>query len=38
MNNMEYQHFLNPFTEILNKHSPMKQNYLRAYQKRFMTK
>ena len=35
---MEYQHFLNIFVEILNKHAPMKQMYLRANQKRFMTK
>ena len=25
MNNIEYQHFLNLFTETLNKHSTMKQ-------------
>ena len=35
---MEYQHFLNIFIEILNKHVPIKQNYLRANQGRFMTK
>ena len=35
---MEYQHFLNIFIEILNKHAPMKQKYLRANQGRFMTK
>ena len=35
---MEYQHFLNIFIDILNKHAPMKQKYLRANQGRFMTK
>ena len=35
---MEYQHFLDIFKEILNKHAPMKQKYLRANQGRFMTK
>ena len=35
---MEYQHFLNIFIEILNKHAPMKQKYLRANQWRLMTK
>ena len=35
---MEYQHFLNTFIEILNKHGPMKQKYLRANQGRFMKK
>ena len=35
---MEYQHFLNIFIEVLNKHAPMKQKYLRANQERFMTK
>ena len=29
INNMEYLHFLNIFIEILNKHAPMKQKYLR---------
>ena len=38
LGNMEYQHFLNIFIEILNKHAPMKQKYLRANQGRFMTK
>ena len=38
LGNMEYQHFLNTFIEILNKHAPMKQKYLRANQGRFMTK
>ena len=34
----EYQHFLNIFIEILNKHAPMKIKYLRANQGKFMTK
>ena len=38
LGNMEYQHFLNIFIEILNKHAPMKQKYLRANQGIFMTK
>ena len=38
LGNMEYQHFLNIFIEILNKHAPMKQKYLRVNQGRFMTK
>ena len=38
INSMEYQHFLSIFIEILNKHTPMKQKYLRANQGRFMTK
>ena len=38
INNMEYQHFLNIFIEVLNKHAPMKQKYLRANQGIFMTK
>ena len=29
---MEYQHFLNIFIDVLNKHAPMKQKYLRANQ------
>ena len=37
MNNMAYLPFLNLFTEILNKHGPIKQKYLRAYQKRTKT-
>ena len=37
MNNMEYLPFLNIFTEILNKHGPIKQKYLIAYQKRTKT-
>ena len=32
------QHFLNIFIDILYKHVPMKQKYLRAKQGRFMTK
>ena len=35
---MEYRHFLNIFIEILNKHAPTKQKYVRANQGRFMTK
>ena len=38
LGNMEYQHFLNIFIEILNKHAPMKQKYLRSTQGKFMTK
>ena len=38
LGNMEYQHFLNIFIDILNEHVPMKQKYLRAKQGRFMTK
>ena len=38
LGNMEYEHFLNIIIEILNKHAPMKQKYLRAYQGRFMIK
>ena len=38
LGNMEYQHFLNIFIDILNKHARMKQNYFRANQRRFMTK
>ena len=38
LGNMEYQHFLNIFIEILNKHVHMKQKYLRSNQGRFMTK
>ena len=38
INNIEYQHFLNIFIEILNKHAPMKTKYLRANQGKFMTK
>ena len=38
LGNMEYQHFLNIFIDILNKHAPMKQKYLRANQGRLMAK
>ena len=38
INNIEYQHFLNVFIEILKKHIPMKIKYLRASQGKFMTK
>ena len=38
INNIEYQHLLNIFIEILNKHAPMKIKYLRANQGKFMTK
>ena len=35
---MEYQHFLNIFIEVLNKHAPMKEKYLRSNQGIFITK
>ena len=38
INNIEYQHFLNIFIEILKKHAPMKIKYLRSNQEKFMTK
>ena len=38
ISNIEYQHFLNIFIEILNKHAPMKIKYLRANHGKFMTK
>ena len=38
LGNMEYQHFLNIFIEILNNYAPMKQKCLRANHGRFMTK
>ena len=38
LNNIEYQHFLNIFTETLNSYAPMKQKYIRANQGKFMTK
>ena len=38
LGNMEYQHFLNIFIDILNKHVHIKQNYFRANQGRFMSK
>ena len=34
---MKFQHFLNIFIEILNKHVPIEQRHLRANQGRFMT-
>ena len=36
INNIEYQHFLNIFIEILNKHAPIKIKYFRANQGKFM--
>ena len=38
INNMEYQYFFDISVEILSKHTPMKQKYLRANQGRFLTK
>ena len=38
INSIEYQHSLNIFIEILNKHASMKIKYLRANQGKFMTK
>ena len=38
INNIEYQHFLNIFIEILNKYAPMKIEYFRANHGKFMTK
>ena len=38
INNIECQHFLNIFIEILNKHAPMKIKYLKANHGKFMTK
>ena len=38
LGNMEYQHFLNIFIDILNKHNPMKQKYLRTNPGIFMIK
>ena len=38
INNMEYQHFLNIFIEVINKHAPIKEKYLRSNQGRFITK
>ena len=35
---MKYQNVFEIFIEILNKHAPMKQKYLRANEERFMTK
>ena len=36
--NLEFEHFLNIFIEILNKHAPIKKKYLRANQGEFMSK
>ena len=36
--NLELEHFLNIFIEILNKHVPIKRKYLRANQGEFMSK
>ena len=36
--NSEFEHFLNIFIEILNKHTPIKKKYLRANQGEFMSK
>ena len=36
--NLELEHFLNIFIEILNKHVPLKKKYLRANQGEFMSK
>ena len=38
INNIEYQHFLNIFIEILNKYAPMKIKYFRENQGEFMGK
>ena len=38
INNIEYQHFLNIFMEILIKHAPMKIKCHRTNQGKFMTK
>ena len=38
ISNIEYQHFLNIFMEILNKHAPMKVKYLRENHGKFMKK
>ena len=38
INNIEYQHFVYIFIEILNKHAPMKIKYLRANHGKFTTK
>ena len=35
---MEYQHFLNLFTEVLSKDTPLKAKYLRVNQGTFKTK
>ena len=36
--NLEIEHFLNIFIEILNKHAPVKKKYLRTNQGEFMSK
>ena len=36
--NLAFEHFLNIFIEILNKHAPIKKKYLRANQGEFMSK
>ena len=36
--NIEYQHFLNIFLDILNKHAPIKKKYISANQSNFMTR
>ena len=36
--NLEFEHFLNIFIEVLNKHTPIKKKYLRANQGEFMSK
>ena len=38
INNIEYDHFINIFTETLSKHAPSKKKYVRANQSGFMTK
>ena len=35
--NIGYQHFLNIFLEILNKHVPVKKRFIRANQRSFIT-
>ena len=35
---MEYQHFLNLFTEILRKHAPLEKKYIRANLEKLITK
>ena len=36
--NLESEHFLNSFIEVLNKHAPIKKKYLRANQGEFISK
>ena len=38
LSKLEFEHFLNIFIEILNKHAPVKKKYLRANQGEFMSK